>query len=308
MKITPQVKNILKNYDSEKPAIIKKLYEILMHGKLSGTGKMVILPVDQGFEHGPDRSFAKNPASYDPDYHYKLAIDAGLNAYAAPLGFLSSASREYVGQIPTILKLNSSNSLLPKSAASDQAITGSVKDAVELGCAAIGMTIYPGSPKSIDMIEEARELIREAKSYGIASVVWSYPRGGDLSKEGETAIDVCAYAAHIAALLGAHIIKVKPPTDFIEQPEANKIFESEKIQVSSMKERMAHVVKACFNGKRLVVFSGGASKDTASLIEEVKAIHDGGGSGSIIGRNSFQRPYDESLELLDSICQVYKGK
>ena len=307
MRITQTVKKILDNYSSESPAIISRLYQILMHGKLSGTGKMLILPVDQGFEHGPDRSFIKNQASYDPSYHYQLAVDAGLSAYAAPLGFISTSAREFAGQIPTILKLNSSNSLLSKSSVADQAFTASVKDAIELGCCAVGLTIYPGSEKSIDMIEEAREIIREAKSHGIASVVWSYPRGGDLSKEGETALDVCSYAAHIAALIGAHIIKVKPPTAYIEQKEVNSLFDSEKIHIRDFEESIRHVVKSCFAGKRLVVFSGGATKSNDSIMVEVRSIHNAGGNGSIIGRNTFQRPREEALKLLSNICDIYKS-
>ena len=120
------------------------LCRMLMQGRLGGTGKMIILPVDQGFEHGPARSFAPNPAAYDPHYHYQLAIDAGLNAYAAPLGMIEAGADTFAGQIPTILKMNSSNSLVPGSAPFNQAITASVDDALRLGCAAIGFTVYPG--------------------------------------------------------------------------------------------------------------------------------------------------------------------
>jgi len=296
-------KAILANYSSDNHKTLANLERILMHGRLGGTGKLLILPVDQGFEHGPARSFAKNPAAYDPDYHYQLAIDAGLSAYAAPLGFLEAGAARFAGQIPTILKLNSSNSLAPKSAVPDQAITGSVKEAVRLGCSAIGMTIYPGSPAALEQMEEAQELIREAKGTGLVTIIWSYPRGGDLSKEGETAIDVCAYAAHMAALLGAHIIKVKLPTAHIEQLEAKKIYESEKIDVSTLEARVRHVVQACFNGKRLVVFSGGAAKSTEEILAETDAIAKGGGTGSIIGRNSFQRPRSEALDLLSGVCE-----
>lgn len=305
MRITNIVKKIIANYDSDNSGTKTKLCQILMHGRLGGSGKMVILPVDQGFEHGPARSFAKNPAAYDPHYHFKLAINAGLNAYAAPLGFLEAGIDKYIGQIPTILKMNSSNSLVAKSEIPDQAITASVKDALRLGCAAIGLTIYPGSGKALAMMEEAREIALEAKSYGLAVVIWSYPRGGELSKEGETAIDVCAYAAHIAALLGAHIIKVKPPTNHIQQAEAKKVYEAERIATTTTADRIRHVVQSCFNGKRLVVFSGGTSKSEADLLNEVQAIKDGGGNGSIIGRNSFQRPETEALALLKSICKIY---
>lgn len=308
MKITAKVKKILSHYESDNPGTKANLARILMHGKLGGTGKLVILPVDQGFEHGPARSFAKNPAAYDPHYHYQLAIDAGLNAYAAPLGFLEAGADTFAGQIPTILKVNSSNSLAPKSAAPNQAVTGSVRDALRLGCAAIGFTIYPGSDMVFEMMEEIRAMAEEAKAHGLAVVIWSYPRGADISKDGETAMDVCAYAAHMAALMGAHIIKVKPPTDFLEQAEAKKVYASENIAIKTAADRFAHVVESCFNGKRIVVFSGGAAKGTEDILNEARAIRDGGGNGSIIGRNTFQRPRAEALDLLDKIIRVYKGE
>jgi len=308
MKMTPAVKKILSHYESDCPGTKANLARILMQGKLGGTGKVVILPVDQGFEHGPARSFAKNPEAYDPHYHYQLAIDAGLNAYAAPLGMLEAGADTFAGQIPTILKVNSANSLAPKASYPDQALTGSVSDALRLGCSAIGFTIYPGSEGAFDMMEQIRELSEEAKSVGLAVVIWSYPRGEDISKDGETAMDVCAYAAHMAALLGAHIIKVKPPTGRLEQAEAKKVYESEKVAIKSMAERIKHVTDACFAGRRIVVFSGGNAKGEEALLDEVRAIRDGGGNGSIIGRNTFQRPRAEALKLLEGIIGVYKGE
>lgn len=307
MKVTRKVKQILGNYEGENSGTKDNLAKILMHGKLGGTGKLVILPVDQGFEHGPARSFAPNPDAYDPHYHYQLAIDAGLNAYAAPLGMLEAGCDTYAGAIPTILKVNSANSLYAGSVP-DQAVTASVDDAVRLGCSAIGYTIYPGSDKSYDMYEEFRELSREAKDKGLAVVLWSYARGGNLSKEGETAIDVISYAAHMAALLGANIIKVKPPTDHIEQAEAKKVYEKEKIEIKNLSDRIAHVVQCLFNGRRIVVFSGGSAKGTDDVLNEIKQIRDGGGNGSIIGRNTFQRPRDEALDLLNHVIQIYLGK
>jgi class I fructose-bisphosphate aldolase len=305
MKLTPAVQKILSNYESDNPGTKANLARILMQGRLGGTGKLVILPVDQGFEHGPARSFAPNPPAYDPHYHFELAIEAGLNAYAAPLGMIEAGAATFAGQIPTILKVNSSNSL---AKAKDQAITGSVGDALRLGCSAIGFTIYPGSDYAFEMMQEIRDLAEEAKSVGLAVVIWSYPRGDALSKEGETAIDICAYAAHMAALLGAHIIKVKPPTSFLEQAEAKKVYEKEKIDVSSGAARIRHVVQSCFNGRRIVVFSGGAAKGEEGIFEEARAIRDGGGNGSIIGRNTFQRPRDEALAMLEEIIKVYQGK
>jgi class I fructose-bisphosphate aldolase len=305
MKLTPAVQKILSNYESDNPGTKANLARILMQGRLGGTGKLVILPVDQGFEHGPARSFAPNPPAYDPHYHFELAIEAGLNAYAAPLGMIEAGAATFAGQIPTILKVNSSNSL---AKAKDQAITGSVGDALRLGCSAIGFTIYPGSDYAFEMMQEIRDLAEEAKSVGLAVVIWSYPRGDALSKEGETAIDICAYAAHMAALLGAHIIKVKPPTNFLELAEAKKVYEKEKIDVSSGAARIRHVVQSCFNGRRIVVFSGGAAKGEEGIFEEARAIRDGGGNGSIIGRNTFQRPRADALKLLDSLIKIYQSK
>ena len=308
MKFTRNIKSILSNYESDNPGVKSNLARILMSGKLGGTGKLVILPVDQGFEHGPARSFAKNTPAYDPHYHFKLAIDAGLSAFAAPLGMLEAGADTFAGQIPLIMKVNSSNSLSNEKTAPSQALTGSVSEAIRLGCSAVGFTIYPGSEMALDMISDIQEIAVEAKDAGLAVVVWSYPRGGIISKEGETAIDIVSYAAHMAALIGAHIIKVKPPTSFIEQDEAKKIYLSENIPISSLNERIKHVVQSCFNGKRLVVFSGGSSKDKESLLEEIRELYIGGASGSIIGRNSFQRPYTEALALLNQIIEIYKGK
>jgi len=305
MKSTRAVKNILSWYESDNPGTKANLNRILMTGKLGGTGKMVILPVDQGFEHGPARSFAPNPAAYDPHYHFQLAIDAGLNAYATPLGMMEAGADTFAGQIPTILKVNSSNSLAD---AKDQAITGSVNDALRLGCSAIGFTIYPGSEYCFEMMEEIREMADEAKSVGLAVVVWSYPRGGGISKEGETAMDICAYAAHMAALMGAHIIKVKLPSDHLEQKEAKAVYEKQKIDLSTQAARVKHVMQSSFNGRRIVVFSGGATKGADSVFDDARAIRDGGGNGSIIGRNTFQRPREEAIAMLNTIIRIYQGK
>jgi class I fructose-bisphosphate aldolase len=305
MKVTQRVKKILSAYESDCPGTKANLCRILMHGRLGGTGRMVILPVDQGVEHGPARSFAANPAGYDPHYHYQLAIDAGLNAYAAPLGFIEAGADTFAGAIPTILKVNSANSL---STNKDQGVYGSVSDALRLGCAAIGFTIYPGAEDQYEMIEEISEMAEEAKSVGLAVVVWSYPRGGMLDREGETAMDICAYAAHLACQIGAHIIKVKPPTDALFLDAARKVYETQKIDVSTMAKRIAHVVQSCFNGRRIVVFSGGEAKDLEGIYDEARAIRDGGGNGSIIGRNTFQRPREDALAMLDNIVKIYQGK
>lgn len=305
MSLTPKVQEILSWYESDPPGVKANLARILNHGRLGGTGKMVILPVDQGFEHGPTRSFAPNPPAYDPYYHYELAIEAGLNAYAAPLGPLEMGASRYAGAVPLILKVNSSNSLSRFKDNADQAVTSGVKDALRLGCCAIGFTLYPGSDAQFEMMEELRDLAAEAKAHGLAVVVWSYPRGGNLSKEGETALDVCAYAAHIAALMGANIIKVKPPSAHLEQSEAKKVYEQTDLDISSLAARVRHVMQASFNAKRLVVFSGGEAKDTEGLLEDIRGLAAGGASGSIVGRNAFRRPKADALSLLDEIIKIY---
>ena len=305
MPATDRVKQILSNYASDNPGTLTNLYRLLNTGTLAGTGKLVILPVDQGFEHGPARSFAPNPEGYDPDYHYQLAIDSGCSAYAAPLGALEVGAAKFAGQVPLLLKLNNSDSLA-KMDAPASAVTGSVEDALRLGCVGIGYTIYPGSPARNTVYQELRELTIEAKRKGLVVVVWSYARGS-VSKEGETGIDVIAYSAHIAAQLGAHIVKVKPPTAHIEQAEAKKAYEKAGIKIDTLADRARHVVQSVFNGKRIVIFSGGEAKGTDAVLEEVRQLAKGGASGAIMGRNAFQRPRAEALKLLADVMAIYKS-
>jgi fructose-bisphosphate aldolase, class I len=303
--MTGRISEILSWYGSDNPGTLTNLSRLLNHGKLAGTGKLVILPVDQGFEHGPARSFAANPPAYDPRYHFELAIEAGCNAYAAPLGFLEAGAREFAGEIPLILKVNNHDALLDE-ADPTQALTSSVEDALRLGCVAIGFTIYPGSAKRLDMYEQIRAYAAEAKRCGLVVIIWSYARGSGVSTAGETSIDIIAYAAQIAAQLGAHIIKVKMPTDRIEQQTAREVYQKMQIPIATPTARVRHVVQSAFNGRRIVIFSGGATNSDETLFQEVQAIHEGGGFGSIIGRNSFQRSKADALKLLDSIMKIYQ--
>ncbi|GCE03572.1 class I fructose-bisphosphate aldolase [Dictyobacter aurantiacus] len=301
-----RIREILSWYSSENPGVLTNLARMLNHGRLGGTGKMVILPVDQGFEHGPARSFAPNPAGYDPRYHFQLAIEAGCNAYAAPLGFLEAGAAEFAGDIPLILKCNN-HDVLNDERDPISAVTSGVEDALRLGCVAIGFTIYPGSSERNQMYEQLRELTLEAKSAGLATVVWSYPRGSSLSKEGETAIDVVTYAAQIAAQLGADIIKVKLPSAKVELAEAQKVYQKYEIPTSTLAERVKHVVQSAFDGRRIVIFSGGATAADDQFFNEARAIRDGGGFGSIIGRNSFQRSHDDAIKFLGQVMGIYEG-
>ncbi len=306
--MTPRVREILGWYRGENPGVLTNLARMLNHGRLGGTGRMVILPVDQGFEHGPGRSFAINPPAYNPLYHFELAIEAGLNAYAAPLGFLEAGADQFAGELPLILKCNN-HDLLHKDPDPMPAMTAGVDDALRLGCAAVGFTIYPGSQHRNEMYEQLRELAADAKAAGLAVVVWSYPRGSDLTKEGETAIDVCAYAAQIAAQLGAHVIKVKLPSAHLEQAEAKAVYEQNKVPIKTQAERVRHVVQSAFDGRRIVIFSGGETKpEEEALLDEIRAIRDGGGFGSIIGRNSFQRKKPDAIRMLTDIIKIYAGE
>lgn len=301
-----RIQKILSFYQGESPGVLTSLARLLGHGTLAGTGKLVILPVDQGVEHGPARSFGMNPQAYDPLYHFELAIEAGTNAYAAPLGFLEAGAARYAGQVPLILKLNNNNSLY-SSEDPLSVQTGSVEDALRLGCVGIGYTIYPGSAEAGRAYEQLQMLTEEAKHYGLCVVVWSYPRGSQLSKDGETAIDVVAYAAQIAAQMGANIIKVKLPSAHLEQDAARKVYEKEKIPIDSLADRVRHVVQSAFAGRRIVIFSGGGKMGDAELFDQIRAIREGGGFGSIIGRNSFQRPRADAVKMLRAIMDIYRG-
>jgi len=304
--MTPRVREILGWYGSDNPGTLTNLARLLNHGRLGGTGKLVILPVDQGFEHGPARSFAPNPAAYDPRYHFELAVEAGCSAYAAPLGFIEAGARDFAGDVPLILKL-SNKDLLADEKDPRQAMTGSIEDALRLGCIGIGFTIYPGSEQRLEMYEQLRSLASEAKRSGLLVVIWSYPRGSSLSKEGETAIDVTAYAAHLAAQMGAHLVKVKLPSAHLEQAAAKKVYEAQKVAIETLPDRVRHVVQATFDGRRVVIFSGGPATTDDQVLGESRAIRDGGGFGSIIGRNSFQRPRAAAVDLLRRIMAIHAG-
>jgi len=305
--MSDRIREILSWYRSENPGVITNLARILNHGRLGGTGKIVILPVDQGFEHGPARAFAPNPPAYNPLYHFQLAIEAGCNAYAAPLGSLEAGAADYAWQIPLILKANNHDVLYPEKDPLP-ALTAGVKDALRLGCVGIGYTIYPGTEERRLLYEQLRDLVREAKEVGLVVVVWSYPRGGAMSKQGETGIDVVTYAAQIAAQMGADMIKVKLPTDFVELDAARKVYEQYQIPISTQTERVRHVIQSTFDGRRIVIFSGGAAKGDEDVFNDVRAIRDGGGFGSIIGRNSFQRPKEDALKFLAKVMAIYVGE
>lgn len=307
MMATQTVREILSNYESDNPGVKGNLCRMLMNGRLGGTGRMIILPVDQGFEHGPARSFSINPPAFDPQYHFQLAVDAGLNAVAAPLGFLEVGAARFAGQIPMILKVNSANALVPGTSAKDQSITASVGDALRIGASAIGFSVYPGSSMALEMFEEIAELRREAAASGLPTVIWSYPRGEELASSDETAADVVANAVHFAALLGAHVIKVKLSSGHVALEASRPAYLDAGVDLETMAGRVAHCMDAALARRRIVVFSGGSRQGDEMVFRQAQAIRDGGGNGSIIGRNTFQRERTEAIRMLDTLVDIYRG-
>ncbi len=307
--ITKQISEILSWYPELTHAQRRNFLRIANHGRIGGTGKFVILPVDQGFEHGPSRSFLPNPAGFDPVYHARLATGAGCNAYAAPLGAIEAAADTIAAaHLPMILKVNSHDGMIPDSADPFPALTAWVDDALRLNCAAVGFTIYPGSARAREMYAQVRELVRDARVAGLIVVVWAYPRGSGLpSKESQTAVDVVCYAVHIAAQLGAHVIKCKPTRALVALPDSIKHKTFENIPVESLSDRTHLVVRSAFDGHRVVINSGGAARTTNEVLEEVRQLHAGGSFGSIVGRNSFQRPFAEGIALLHRIQDIHSG-
>ena len=247
--------------------------------------------------------FSINPEAYDPHYHISFAIEAGMSAFAAPLGMIESGCSTFNDKIPFILKCNSSNSF---TSIKDQAITGNVKDALRLNCIGVGFTIYPGSEYNFKLIEQACNLFRDAKEAGLITVLWSYARGS-MSKKGETAANVISYAAHMACLCGADIVKVKLPTSYLEEDSTKEVFIKNNIKIDTIEDRVKLIKKSCFNGRRIVVFSGGEAKNDEELLNEVKGIKKGGGNGSIVGRNCFQRPRNKAINLINQMIDIYKS-
>lgn len=304
--MSQRVEEILSWYPSDNRRTLAQLRRILLHGRTGGSGKLVVLPVDQGVEHGPSRSFAANPAGYDPRYHARLALDAGCSAHALPLGAARLVAPLFADDLPLILKCNGADGLYV-GADPQPAVVAGVEEALALGCAAVGFTIYPGSAHRNAMYEQLRSLARDADGAGLPLVVWSYPRGSGVSQAGRTAVDVVAYAAHLACQLGAHVVKVKPPADLVESDAARAALTAAGVPLRTLADRVRHVVQSAFDGHRVVIFSGGAAKETAAVLEENRQTAQGGGFGTIMGRNSFQRPHDEALRLLGSVMDIHLG-
>ncbi|MDB5012071.1 MAG: fructose-bisphosphate aldolase [Daejeonella sp.] len=296
------------------PQVLRSLASMYNHGRLSGTGYLSILPIDQGIEHTAGFSFAPNPLYFDPENIIRLAIEGGCNAVATTFGNLAMMSRKYAHKIPFIVKINH-NELLTYPTKYDQIMFGSVEDAWNLGAAAVGATIYFGSENSSRQIVEVAQAFERAHELGMACILWCYTRNNAFKKDGinyETAADITGQANHLGVTIQADIIKQK-------MPDTNGGFTA--INFSKSDPRMyselasdhpidlcRYQVVNCYMGRAGLINSGGESKGKSDLAESVKSAvinKRAGGTGLILGRRAFQRPFEEGVQLLNAIQDVY---
>jgi class I fructose-bisphosphate aldolase len=283
----------------------KNLSKILNYGRIGGTGKLMILPIDQILEHGPGLAFEPNPVMYDPLEQAQFAVDGGFNAFAAPLGSLERGYEILARhKVPTILKVNSHTLMIPDSENPKPSVLSWIDDAIRLGCSAVGFTLYPGSLHSNEMEQQARALIADARKAGLITILWIYPRGEGLIKGKERAVDVIAYGVALGVSLGSQIIKVKLPVDGYGIASNQEMDIYDKVSTNTLTDRIKLVMKAAYNGHRIVIHSGGDFTDNETLQDEIKSIKDGGAFGSIMGRNAFQRPREEALSLIKDLQDI----
>ena len=304
-----RVEEILSWYKhTNTPEQQENLSKILNYGRIGGTGKLMILPIDQILEHGPGRAFEPNPVMYDPLEQAQFAVDGGFNAYAAPLGSLERAYEVLARHnIPTILKVNAHTLMIPDGDNPKPSIHSWVDDAVRLGCSAVGFTLYPGSLYSNEMEQQAKALIADARKAGLITILWVYPRGEGLIKGQERAVDVIAYGVALGVSLGAQIIKVKLPIDGYGIASNQEMGIYDKVPTTTLTDRLKLVMKAAYNGHRIVIHSGGDFANAETLEDEMRAIREGGAFGSIMGRNAFQRPRVEALDLITDLQDILVG-
>ena len=305
------VKKVLSWYAGEPTAVITNLARVLEHGELAGTGRVSVLPIDQDFELG-HLALAPNSEIFSAKAQWDLAIEAGFSAFAATLGTLRqfAADPAYVGRIPLILKINSSSPLSKGQSAPDQALTASVKAAKELGCVGVGFTHYLGSPTDIEMTEELKDVIAEARDEGLFTAVWSYARrygeNAKIKSNCEQAIDVISDAARVAVGLGAHMVKIKMPNEKFGMVSNEEKFKEFGIPYETQQERLAHVVNVT-GKRRLIVVAGGDAKDEQGVLAEVTAGCLGGTRGVAMGRNAFQLSAEEARGRMAKIHDILRN-
>lgn len=299
------------------PQAMRSLAALYGNGRLANTGYLSILPVDQGIEHSAGSAFAPNPIYFDPENIIKLAIEAGCNAVATTFGGLALMSRKYAHKIPFLVKINH-NELLSYPNKYDQIMFGSVQEAWELGAVAVGATIYFGSEESDRQIVEVSQAFEVAHELGMATVLWCYTRNESFKQNGtdyHTSADLTGQANHLGVTIQADIIKQKLPTN-------NGGFKNVKFGKShpDMYDKLSsehpidlcrYQVLNCYAGRIGLINSGGESKGASDVQEAVRTAvinKRAGGSGLILGRKAFQRPFKEGVELLNTVQDVYLNK
>ncbi len=297
-----------------KPGVLRNLQSLFAQGRLGGTGYLSILPVDQGVEHSGGASFAPNPAYFDPANIVELALAGGCNAVASTLGVLGAVSRRYAHRIPFLVKLNH-NELLTYPALHDQTLFARVEQAFDLGAAAVGATVYFGSPESRRQIQEVSEAFQQAHELGMATVLWAYLRNSAFKHEGtdyHTAADLTGQANHLAVTIEADIVKQKQAQVNGGYPALGFGKTHQKVYDELTSEHPIDLVRYqvanCYMGRAGMINSGGASSGSGDLVQAVRTAvinKRAGGMGLISGRKAFQRPMKEGVELLNAIQDVY---
>jgi class I fructose-bisphosphate aldolase len=264
-----------------------------------GNGTLMLLPIDQGIEHGP-RDFFPNPASKDPEYQFRLAAEAGYSAIACQIGLASKYYPDYAGQVPLILKVNGRTDIPP----SDEALSttnASVEDAVRLGAEAVGYTLYVGSPRQDEDLHQLRGVREGCDRYGMPLVIWAYPRGRDIdARGGRDSFYAIDYAARLAMEMGADIVKLNFPK---LDPEKDKDSPAPYNELEvTVEEAVRQIVESA--GRSLVVLSGGSRTDDETVLHHTRTIMEAGGTGVIFGRNVWQREWSDALEIIEQIKET----
>ncbi len=299
------------------PAVLRSMSSLLNHGRLAGTGFVSILPVDQGIEHSAGASFAPNPIYFDPGKIVELAIEGGCNGVASTYGVLGAVARRYAHKIPFILKLNH-NELLSYPNAYDQVMFARIEEAFEMGCVAVGATIYFGSPESTRQLQEVSEAFAHAHELGMHTILWCYVRNSAFKVDGvnhEGSADLTGQANHLGATIEADVVKQKQPTSNGGYPAVNKSGSYGKYS-SKMYDELAtdhpidltrYQVINSYMGRVGLINSGGASgsDDLQQAVRTAVINKRAGGMGLISGRKAFQRPMAEGVEILNAIQDVY---
>jgi class I fructose-bisphosphate aldolase len=294
--------------------VLANLQRLFSTGRLSGSGYVSILPVDQGIEHAAGASFAKNPAYFDPENIVKLAIEGGCNGVASTFGVLGSVARRYAHRIPFIVKINH-NELLTYPNKHDQIMFGTVERAFEMGSAAIGATIYFGSEESTRQIIEVSEAFDKAHELGMATILWCYLRNEHFTtpqKDYHLAADLTGQANHLGVTIQADIIKQKLPENnggytALKFGKTSPLV-YEKLTTDNPIDLCRYQVANCYMGRMGLINSGGASSGESDLAEAVRTAvinKRAGGMGLISGRKAFQRPLADGVKLLNAIQDVY---